>query len=122
MLIRLIKLLDYIQSPIKNIPWDCDDFTPDDVREAYRNKQFQVTHGTILDKSNRDFNIQRIAYFMKRMPPEPISVDVGIPSIGFYPNDVVSDGWHRIYAAILRRDKFINASGSGEGSVINRLK
>lgn len=122
MLVRLIKLLDYIQSPIENLPWNCDEFTPNDVRVAYRKKQFQITHGTLDDKSSREWNIQRIAYFIKRMPSEPIQVDVGIPSIGFYPNDVVSDGWHRIYAAILRRDKYINASVAGEVSVINKLK
>ena len=120
MLIRLRKLVDYAQSPIEAIPWACAPFTKEDVWKAYRNKQFAVNH----DYDNEDYvyNIRRIAYFIKRMPIDPIELDVGIPALGFYPNSVICDGWHRVYAAILRRDKYINASVTGQQSIINWLK
>lgn len=114
MLIRTSKLMQYIVDPRENIPWDCSRFTPDEVWYAYDHKKFRRIPGDLFDKSYKDFNIQRIAWFVKRMPFDPIELDVGCPSLGYYSNDWVIDGWHRIYAALLRKDKFINAMIAGE--------
>jgi len=54
------------------------------------------------------------------MPSDPILIDVGLPSLGYYMDDIIMDGWHRIYATIMRRDKFIKADLSGEIAEIQR--
>jgi hypothetical protein len=45
---------------------------------------------------------------------DPISIDVGIPHLGYYgPAWPITDGNHRFYAAILRGDETILACVSG---------
>lgn len=57
----------------------------------------------------------RIAYLVLNRASDPISIDVGIPSMGYDgPEWGVSDGNHRLAAAIFRGDDTILADIDGE--------
>lgn len=121
MLIKVRKLIEYIGNPLINIPWDCEYFTPDEVLKAYKDGLFEIDFNSV-NNTSKLYNVRRIAYFVKCMPIDPILLDVGIPSLNYYPDTALSDGWHRFYAAILRKDKFINASITGEINEIKKFK
>lgn len=61
---------------------------------------------------SRLWHARRIAWLMKNGWEEPIDIDVGIPSLGYYPY-ILTDGHHRLCAAILTRETFIKAQVSG---------
>jgi len=120
MLISVKKLLTQIVSPVECPPWEYSDFTKEDVILAYKNKEFADSYLGVQLRDTQ-FNIKRIAYFIKRMPIDPIQIDVGVPCVGYYPDNIIMDGWHRIYAAIIRKDKFIHAEISGQVDYIQHL-
>lgn len=64
------------------------------------------------------FHITRIAWFVVHGWNDPIHVDVGVPSLGFYPKWPLEDGNHRFAAAIIRGDRIILANMSGAVSEI----
>ena len=57
---------------------------------------------------------QRIAYLVVHGWKGPIQIDVGVPSISKLPTWPVTDGNHRLYAAIWRGDEMIEADISGD--------
>ncbi len=52
-------------------------------------------------KVRRD-HIRRIAWFVKNGFQDPIDVDVGVPSLGYYNTHLIVDGNHRFAAALYR--------------------
>lgn len=66
--------------------------------------------------SHRAFrrHCQRIAYLVLNKAEDPIEIDVGCPSLGFFNHHFICDGHHRLAAAIIRKDETIRASISGE--------
>ncbi len=59
-------------------------------------------------------HVRKIAYFVKHKANEPISIDVGVPSLGHHFNHLVDDGNHRFAAAIIREDTTICVKVGGE--------
>jgi len=79
-----------------------------------------VAEGEMLDSpvpsddyANTRKHAARIAYLITHGWNDAISVDVGVPSLGCYINWIVTDGNHRLAAAILRKDSHIQCSISG---------
>jgi hypothetical protein len=69
-------------------------------------------NGGALVHRNRLWHARRIAWLMKKGWDDPIELDVGIPSLGYYPY-ILTDGHHRLCAAILLGDLVIKAQVSG---------
>jgi len=63
----------------------------------------------------RQKHIQKIAYLVKNGFDNPIDIDVGVPSMNCYVSHMIEDGNHRLAAAIIRKDKTIKCSITGEG-------
>lgn len=61
----------------------------------------------------RENHIKKIAFFAVNGMKEPISIDVGIPSLGSYVDHIVDDGNHRLAGAIVSGAKTIKAKVSG---------
>ena len=61
----------------------------------------------------RDNHVRKIAYFTRHAMEKPLSIDVGIPSLGCFPEHLLGDGNHRFAGAILRGDKTVAASVCG---------
>lgn len=66
-------------------------------------------------------NAARIAWFVTHGWKDAISVDVGVPSLGFFPSWLIEDGNHRFAAAVYRGDNLILAEISGETAYGRRL-
>lgn len=57
----------------------------------------------------------RIAYLVKNPASDPIWIDVGCPALGYWgPSWMVTDGNHRLAAAIYRGDETIAALVDGQ--------
>lgn len=54
-----------------------------------------------MAKVRRD-HIRRIAWFVNNGFQDPIDVDVGVPSLGYYNTHLIVDGNHRFAAALYR--------------------
>lgn len=63
----------------------------------------------LSDEEARARHAAKIAYFVKHPIERPISLDVGIPSMGCFVDHMVDDGNHRLAGALLRGDKTIRA-------------
>jgi len=63
--------------------------------------------------SLRQRHIRKIAFFVKHGSDHPISIDVGVPSLGCYVEHIIEDGNHRLAGAILKGTPYIPAEISG---------
>ena len=116
-----IKKIQKLCDPFKNCPWS-DEYiiTKKEIKE-------KISKGSVLSlPSSSEFekeqHIERIAYLVLNHDPTPIDIDVGVPSLGYYPKWIIEDGNHRLSAAIYRQEKYIFAYCSGEDRVIEGLK
>lgn len=104
-------------------PITIDEITDYINKGLYQSPDIEVKHDLIWDVSDRDIHLKRIAWLVKNYDSEqyPILIDFGIPSLGmgFFE---ISDGCHRVAAAIYRNDKFIYADCSGEVNEIEKYK
>lgn len=56
----------------------------------------------------------RIAYFVKYGFNDPVSIDVGVPALRYFPEWIVVDGNHRLAAAIYARYSTVHSEISGD--------
>lgn len=68
---------------------------------------------TITPEEIRENHIKKIAFFAINEAEKPISIDVGIPSMGCHVDYIIDDGNHRLAGAIVAGAKTIKASVSG---------
>lgn len=68
---------------------------------------------TLTTEEIRENHVKKIAFFAINEPEKPISIDVGIPSMGCYVDYIIDDGNHRLAGAIVAGAKTIKASVSG---------
>lgn len=66
------------------------------------------------EETIRSNHIKKIAFFATNEMEKPISIDVGIPSLGCYVDYIIDDGNHRLAGAIYKGDLFIKAKVSGD--------
>ena len=68
-----------------------------------------------LHKVHTNYHAERIAYLVGIPAQDAITIDVGVPQLGFVPEDeiVVEDGNHRLAAAWYRGDNGIAVEFSG---------
>ena len=103
--------------PFKNHIWS-EFKRPITLREVYeciKESDFESQPYDLARVSwRRRDHIRRVAYFVVNPPDEPIAIDVGVPSLGCYVNWPVTDGHHRLGAAIYRGDEFIQVDLSGD--------
>lgn len=94
---------------------DCIDKGQEDLIETPLALESIFKHGKILDPiESKQNHIKKIAYFVKNGFDNPISLDVGVPSMGCNVDYMIEDGNHRFAAAIIREDKFIKCHIMGE--------
>lgn len=101
-------------SPFDNCVWDTlkSPITRNEIAKAL-SERTEIQEG---DNSywEREQHIAQIAYFVENPSSDPISVDVGCPSLHYYRDWLVTDGHHRLAAAIFRGDETILADVSGQ--------
>lgn len=117
-----LEKLKALCNPFETLIWGTK--TPiyyKDVKWAVINNKVLSTPYSSQQNWSKRKHVERIAYFVLHPEPSPIEIDVGIPSMGYYPEWVVLDGNHRLAAAIYSRCEFIKAYCSGEEEVIEEL-
>lgn len=67
-------------------------------------------------------HVERVAYLVVHPSDAPIEVDVGIPSLGCHVDWPVTDGNHRLAAAIYRGDEKIRAEVGGALSEVKKFR
>lgn len=114
--VSVSKLVDLFQ------PLDCPQWnncrrpiTPDEVLRVAKDDFIDMPW---RPKFRRIDHIRRIAYLAATGWNTPIEIDFGVPG---YCEPHLTDGYHRLCAAAIRKDSKIEASVSGELSLINRF-
>lgn len=102
-----------LSNPIEFPPWNCDGLTPTMVERAHRNSRYLRYPVPEIWTDNPLRHAERIAWLMTAGWSDPIEVDVGIPSLNYFPCWCVLDGNHRLYAAALKNDREILITISG---------
>ena len=106
-----VSVLRNIWDVVKYPPWG-EPFKPvieEDVRNAVLQKSWTSRHMRPLNNNEetREFDhVRRIAWMVMHPPEDPILIETD----EIYP---IVDGYHRLYAAIIRGDEMINVSISG---------
>jgi hypothetical protein len=77
--------------------------------------------GLIESKPDTENHAARIAFFVKNESEDPIEIDVGVPALMCYVDWPVTDGNHRLAAAIYAKRPFIKASVGGDLNYAKKL-
>lgn len=108
---RLLNLANPVECP----PWECGILlAKKDVLDAVTAGDLLAKPVPIYDEGNPYIHARRIAWLVKHGWSDAIEVDIGIPSMGCYPEWPVLDGNHRLYAAVIRGDREILTSVAGD--------
>ena len=79
---------------------------------------------TLQEEERRQYHVERIAWLVPHRDDNPITIDVGAPSLGYPPRrqpfDFI-DGNHRLCAAAYRGDPVILVAYDGECSAMPDL-
>lgn len=119
-----VAKLRRVCDPFRGACWVDPHLTQREVRACLK-------AGILLERSysaagewnwTREQHAARVAYLVVHPDPTPIEVDVGIPSLGCHVDWPVTDGNHRLAAAIYRRDPFILVDAAGACDIIERYR
>lgn len=99
-------------NPFEHVVWlDMEDpISQQEVAEAISENRFRKEHKHIT----RKHHIERIAWLVVNGWEDSIEIEVGVPHLGCYVDWIVTDGNHRLAAAIYRRDVNIKAEIGGD--------
>jgi len=113
-----VKTLARYCNPFRNSPWGGSKITKQIVQSAISCGELAETSFDPQCRQGNQFDAkyhaQRVAYFAVHGWSDPISIDVGVPSLGCHVSWLVDDGNHRLAAALFLKKKTIAASVSGE--------
>jgi hypothetical protein len=115
-LIPVAKILENIRSPFE--VWDvANPVTRNMVTDALADGSWALakdsySHGTGTPDTGAIGHARRIAWLIKNGWEDSIDIDVGIPSMEYFPYPVL-DGHHRLCAAIMTGETVIRAQVSG---------
>ena len=101
-----VTILAQYWNPINGV-WAKGTCSKRKISNAIKAKRF------VHDEKSND-HAARVAYFVQFGWDDPIQIDVCIPSLGYHTKELVTDGNHRLAAAIYRGDKKIVAEISGD--------
>ena len=80
-----------------------------------------MTAGRLVAKPGTDDHAGRIAYLVLYPASDAIEVDVGVPCLGYIPKWMLTDGNHRMAAAIFSGKDWISATVAGQLDYAKRL-
>jgi hypothetical protein len=120
--IPIAKLVERIGDPFDNRFWSDENcrVNRDMVRDSLLYGTYGEAHWSYSDQAKPEYDFeftpewhaQRIAYLLTYGWDRPIEIDVGVPSLGYWPYPLI-DGHHRLCAAIYRGDTDIAATVGG---------
>lgn len=119
-----LKKLATIANPFNSVVWEDLDtpITSDEIKKYIKEKNFLSIpfkmQENISSNRIREYHLARIAYLVENPDLTPIEIDVGIPEKNVLPSWIITDGNHRLAAALYRQDKNIHANCSGSHNAI----
>lgn len=120
-----VSRLSEVCNPFAAPPWaDVTPFGLDAVRRAIEEglqQELPYSAATSAAPWSMADHIARIAHLATHGWHEPIEVDVGVPFLDCWVDWPVTDGNHRLAAALVRGDAFILASVAGCCDYIREL-
>lgn len=106
---RVLALAD----PRQSWPWDCPE--PDAAEVARLLSCVQKQAEPVAGNASAREHLGRVRYLAEHGGEDAITIDVGVPSLGYEgPDWPVVDGNHRLWAAALREDAAIAVDVIGE--------
>lgn len=113
----LVERLRALCDPFADPPWaGVAGMTVEGIRLAVRDRFFQPIPFSSKAKPpvwRVEDHIARIAYLVVQGWDDPIEIDVGVPALNCWVDWPVTDGNHRLAAAIVRGDEVIRADLTG---------
>jgi hypothetical protein len=120
--IRLSNKVIMEHSPFSIFIWN------DGKRPIRKSEVTKAILGTINTPNASNHNgwfrkehVARIAWLVMHREESPIEIDVGVPSMGFCPEFLIQDGYHRLAAAYYRGDETILANIAGDCKYAEKL-
>ncbi len=98
-------------NPLDGDPWGAG-VDPREVERALHEGRFEARPYSSVRDGAYD-HAARIAYLVQHPSRDPIHIDVGVPSLGLVVRWPITDGNHRLAAALVRGDCAIEAEVSG---------
>lgn len=115
-------------SPFENVVWAGleSPITEEEVLEAMSNGEFETDPVPVWDyfskPATRETHVRRIAFLaMTSRILEPISIDVGIPEMGFHVDWIIDDGNHRLAAFLIGQASHVPAYVMGSSGYAKEL-
>lgn len=104
--------------PVSAVIAHCNPYgasAPWGVPVAMADVELALTERRFAPEPGRDDHAARIAYLVENPATDPIAIDVGVPALGYWgPSWMITDGNHRLAAAIYRGDATISALVDGQ--------
>lgn len=95
-------------------PWECGTFGIEEVRQAVLSQNLMATAFSRTTNWSREEHIARVAHLVVHGWEGAVEVDVGVPALRCHVAWPLTDGNHRLAAALVRGDRFISASVAGD--------
>lgn len=110
---KLVALVDPFSDPS---PWGFKVITQKEIKRAIEREDYCLIHTALYSHTalSRIDHIRRVAYLTVNPAEDAVEIDVGVPTLGHHVDNPLVDGHHRLMAAIIRGDKTILASVSGD--------
>lgn len=102
-----VARLKTLANPLGDQCWNVP-VSLEDVEFALKNRMYHTIGDSTLAHAGR------IAYYVQFGWTTPIQIDVGVPCAGYTPIWLVTDGNHRLAAAIFMHKRYIEAEVSGQ--------
>lgn len=87
----------------------------------FENLYDRPTSEFLTKQEMRERHIKKIAFFVKNEMETPVSIDVGIPSMGAYVDYIIDDGNHRLAGAIIKGAKTVKCKIGGSEDYAKEL-
>lgn len=116
-----VETLKGVANPLTDDPWGCGEITEAMIAEAIDSNDLLAIIHDSTNTWSREQHVARIAFIAVNGFYEAIQIDVGIPGMGFNMHWIITDGNHRLAAAIYKNQKRIRAEISGDVSYAKEL-
>lgn len=126
-----VARLSVVANPFRHDPWGIGPLTRltvtraiNRLRQKYSRRGDKPMAGPCWamkgsKRERRRWHVERVAWLVVYGWDDPIEIDVGVPSLGCFPDWIVQDGNHRLAAAIYLGRRTILASCGGQQSAID---
>lgn len=123
--IHEIQTLDLVAGakPFRGEQWGVRHIRKDDVFSKIPPSQIKYEDHYTAFREGYPVHCAKIAWLTKFGWSDPITIDVGVPVLGYHHDGgwIMEDGYHRLCAAVLRGDWFVQCLVGGQLDVVPEL-